>query len=49
MEFEITQGFLMFWGGIALAALSFLSAVIYLAASAAKAKKLLKELDKEDF
>ncbi len=49
MEIELTTGFLMFWGGIALSALSFLFAVIYFAASSAKAKKLLKKLDKEDF
>ena len=49
MEIEITQGFLMFWGGISISVLSFLFAVIYLAASSAKAKKLLKKLDKEDF
>ena len=49
MEIEITQGFLMFWGGIAISVIAFVFAVIYLISSSAKAKKLLKKLDKEDF
>lgn len=47
-DIEITTGFLMFWGGIALAGGSVLFALIYLAASGRKAKALLKKLDKED-
>lgn len=46
---EITKGFMLFWGGIALSGGAFLFAVIYLAASSAKAKKLLKKLDKDIF
>ena len=49
MEFEITQGFLMFWGGIAGAVLTLIGAVIYFGVSARKAKKLLKKLSEEDF
>lgn len=49
MEIEITTGFLMFWGGIAGAVLTFIAAVVYLSLSAKKAKRLLKDIDKEDF
>lgn len=45
---EITNGFLMYWGGIAISAAAFVFAVIYLAVSANKAKKLLRKLDNED-
>lgn len=46
---EITVGFLMFWGGIAGAILTFIGAVIYFNAVSRKAKKLLHEISKEDF
>lgn len=49
MTIEITTGFLMFWGGLAVTAVSFISALIYFATSSAKAKKLLKKIDEEDF
>ncbi len=49
MEFEITTGFLMFWGGLAGAGLTFIIAVVYLILSARKARRLLKEMDKETF
>ncbi|MGN0687555.1 MAG: hypothetical protein ACI4KA_05560 [Oscillospiraceae bacterium] len=49
MTIEITTGFLMFWGGLAGSAISFFGALIYFAASSAKAKKLLKKIDEEDF
>lgn len=49
MEIEITTGFLMFWGGIAGGVLTFIAAAVYLSLSAKKAKRLLKEIDKEDF
>ncbi len=48
-EIEITAGFLMYWGGIALAAISIVGALVYFALSARKAKKLLKKIDMEDF
>lgn len=46
---EITAGFLMFWGGIAGAVLTVVGAVIYFNAVARKAKKLLQDINKEDF
>ena len=46
---EITAGFLMFWGGIAGAILTFIGAVIYFNAVSRKAKRLLHEISKEDF
>lgn len=49
MEIEITTGFLMFWGGIAGAVLTLIAAAVYLGVSAKKAKRLLKNIDKEDF
>ena len=48
MTIEITTGFLMFWGGLAGAVLSFIGALIYFAASSAKAKKLLRKIDEEE-
>ncbi|MDY4587428.1 MAG: hypothetical protein SPD47_03160 [Oscillospiraceae bacterium] len=45
--FEITTGSIMFLGGIALAALTIVFAVIYLSVTAAKARKLLKKMDSE--
>ncbi|MBR1432870.1 hypothetical protein [Ruminococcus sp.] len=47
-DIEITQGFLMFWGGIAGAAVSVILAVIYNLASVSKAKKMLKKINEED-
>lgn len=49
MEIEITTGFLMYWGGIAGAAVTLIVSIIYFNASARKAKKLLKKFDEEDF
>lgn len=49
MEIEITAGFLMYWGGIALGAVTLAAAAIYFNLSARKAKKLLKKIDEEDF
>lgn len=49
MGFEITKGFLMYWGGIAGAVLTVIGAIIYLNLSARKARKLLKKIDEEDF
>lgn len=48
MEIEITTGFLMYWGGIALSAFTVVGTFIYLAATSKKAKKLLKKIDEED-
>lgn len=45
--FEITTGSIMFLGGIALAALTIVFAVIYLSVTAAKARKLLKKMYSE--
>lgn len=49
MGFEITKGFLMYWGGIAGAVLTVIGAIIYFNLSARKARKLLKKIDEEDF
>lgn len=49
MEFEITTGFLMFWGGIAGAILTGIAVIVYLKLSSRKAKKLLKKIDEEEF
>lgn len=49
MGIEITQGFLMYWGGIAGAVLTLVGSIIYFSVSARKAKKLLKKLSEEDF
>ncbi len=46
---EITAGFLMFWGGIAGAVLTLIGAIIYFNAVSRKAKKLLNDINKEDF
>ena len=44
---EITTGSIMFFGGIALAALTIIFAAIYLSVTAAKARKMLKKMDSE--
>lgn len=49
MTIEITEGFLMYWGGIAGIVLSAIGAAIYFKISASRAKKMLREIDKEDF
>lgn len=49
MEIEITTGFLMFWGGIVGAVVTFVATAVYLSLSAKKAKRLLRDIDKEDF
>lgn len=49
MEIEITTGFLMFWGGIAGAAITVIATIIYLTASSHKAKRLLKKIEEENF
>lgn len=46
---EITTGFLMFWGGIAGAVATVVGAVIYFNSVSRKAKKLLRDISKEDF
>lgn len=47
MGLEITTGFLMFWGGIALGGASLIFAAVYLALSQRKASRLLKQIDDE--
>lgn len=49
MEIEITQGFLMYWGGIAGAVVTLIGSIVYFSVTARKAKKLLKKLSEEDF
>lgn len=49
MEIEFTTGFLMFWGGIAGAAVTVIATIIFLNVSARRAKKLLKKIDEENF
>lgn len=46
---EITVGFLMFWGGIAGAVATVVGAVIYFNVISRKARKLLRDIGKEDF
>lgn len=46
---EITTGFLMFWGGIAGAVVTVVGAIIYFNAVSRKARKLLRDISKEDF
>lgn len=44
---ELTPGSIMFYGGIALAVITVIAAVIYLSVTSAKAHKLLKKMDSE--
>lgn len=44
---ELTPGSIMFYGGIALAALTAAAAVVYLSVTSAKAHRLLKKMDSE--
>ncbi len=46
---EITMGSIMFWGGIAGAVITVVGAIIYFNATSRKAKKLLQDINKEDF
>ena len=48
MGFELTNGTLMFFGGIAAAVAALIFILIYLPATSAKAKKLLEKINKEE-